>query len=136
MRGLPPVPLRGRAAGRADGGGHGRHGSARARRSACGGGRARSPAPAPDPIQISRARRNTAAGRAIAQALAIGASKVFVEDIREEFVQDYVYPAIQANAIYEDRYLLGTSLARYPIAKRAVELARQVLLSHSRTWLC
>lgn len=70
------------------------------------------------------------------KALFIGASKVFVEDIRKDFVENYVFPSIQANGIYEDRYLLGTSLARYPIAKRAIELALQegaVAVSHGAT---
>ncbi|MBN2435111.1 MAG: argininosuccinate synthase [Spirochaetes bacterium] len=54
-----------------------------------------------------------------------GASKCYIEDLREEFARDYVFPAIRANAIYEDRYLLGTSLARPIIAKRHVEIARK-----------
>jgi argininosuccinate synthase len=57
------------------------------------------------------------------KALATGASKVFVEDLKEEFVQDYIFPAMRANAIYEGRYLLGTSLARPLLAKRQVEIA-------------
>jgi argininosuccinate synthase len=52
-----------------------------------------------------------------------GASKCYIEDLTEEFVKDYVFPAIKANAIYEDRYLLGTSLARPIIAKKQVEIA-------------
>ena len=52
-----------------------------------------------------------------------GASKIYIEDLKEEFVRDYVFPAIQANAIYENRYLLGTSLARPIIAKRHIEIA-------------
>lgn len=66
----------------------------------------------------------------------IGAKKVYVEDIRRDFVENYVFPAIQANAIYEDRYLLGTSLARYPIAKRAIDLAVRegaVAVAHGAT---
>ncbi len=47
-----------------------------------------------------------------------GARKVYVEDLKEEFVTDYIFPAIKANAIYEGRYLLGTALARPLIAKR------------------
>jgi argininosuccinate synthase len=58
-------------------------------------------------------------------ALAVGASKVYVEDLRREFVTDHVFPAIHANAIYEGRYLLGTSLARPLLAKRQIEIARQ-----------
>ena len=52
-----------------------------------------------------------------------GASKVYVEDLREEFAKDYIFKCIKANAIYEDRYLLGTSIARPLIAKRQVEIA-------------
>ena len=62
---------------------------------------------------------------AAAKALASGASAVFVEDLREEFVRDYVFPAVRAGAVYEGRYLLGTSLARPVIAKRQVEIARR-----------
>ncbi|UQZ91188.1 argininosuccinate synthase [Deltaproteobacteria bacterium Smac51] len=54
-----------------------------------------------------------------------GASKLFIGDLKEEFVRDFVFPAIRANAIYEGQYLLGTSLARPVIAKRMVEIARQ-----------
>jgi len=57
------------------------------------------------------------------KALKIGASKVYVEDMKEEFVTDYIYPAFKANALYEGRYLLGTSIARPLIAKRQVEIA-------------
>ncbi len=57
------------------------------------------------------------------KALKTGASKCFIEDLREEFVEDYVFQAIKANAIYENRYLMGTSLARPIIAKRQVEIA-------------
>ena len=59
------------------------------------------------------------------KALASGAASVFVEDLREEFVRDYVFPAVRAGAVYEGRYLLGTSLARPVIAKRQVEIARR-----------
>jgi argininosuccinate synthase len=57
------------------------------------------------------------------KALDTGASKVVIEDLREEFVRDYVFPAFRANAIYEGYYLLGTSLARPLIAKRQVAVA-------------
>ena len=57
------------------------------------------------------------------KALATGASKVYVEDLREEFITDFMYPAIQGNALYEGRYFLGTSLARPVIAKRQIEIA-------------
>jgi len=52
-----------------------------------------------------------------------GASKCYIEDLQEEFARDYVFKAIKANAIYEDRYLLGTSLARPVIAKKQAEIA-------------
>ncbi len=52
-----------------------------------------------------------------------GASAVYVDDLREEFVREYVFPAFRANAIYEGQYLLGTSLARPLIAKRQIEIA-------------
>ncbi|KAI7847430.1 argininosuccinate synthase [Circinella umbellata] len=57
------------------------------------------------------------------KALQVGASKVFVEDLKEEFVKELIFPAIQANAIYESVYLLGTSLARPVIARRQIEIA-------------
>ncbi len=57
------------------------------------------------------------------KALATGASKCYIEDLTEEFVTEYIFPAIRANAIYEDRYLLGTALARPVIAKKQVEIA-------------
>ncbi len=60
-----------------------------------------------------------------AKAKKTGASKCYIEDLTEEFVKDYIFQAIKANAIYEDRYLLGTSLARPVIAKRQVEIARK-----------
>jgi argininosuccinate synthase len=57
------------------------------------------------------------------KALTVGASKVYIEDLKEEFVTDYIFPAIKANAQYEGRYLLGTALARPLIAKRQIEIA-------------
>ena len=57
------------------------------------------------------------------RALATGASQVFVEDLKAEFVTDFIFPAIAGNAIYENRYLLGTALARPVIARRQVEIA-------------
>ena len=57
------------------------------------------------------------------KALASGASKVYVEDLRAEFLTDYAFPAMQAGAVYERDYLLGTSMARPLIAKRMVEVA-------------
>lgn len=57
------------------------------------------------------------------KALAIGAKTVIIEDCKEEFVNDYIYPSLQSGALYENRYLLGTSLARPLIAKKLVEYA-------------
>ncbi|MFW5656653.1 MAG: argininosuccinate synthase [Bacteroidota bacterium] len=59
------------------------------------------------------------------KARAIGASAVYIENLQEEFVTDYIFPAIQANAVYENRYLLGTSLARPVIAKGQIEVAKK-----------
>jgi len=59
------------------------------------------------------------------KAINTGASKIYLEDLTEEFVSDFVFPALRANAIYEGTYLLGTSLARPLIAKRQIEIARQ-----------
>ena len=59
------------------------------------------------------------------RALKTGASKLYIEDLTEEFVNDYIFPTIQANAIYEGKYLLGTSFARPIIAKRIVEIAKK-----------
>ena len=59
------------------------------------------------------------------KALATGASKLYVEDLREEFVKEFVWTAVKANALYEGVYLLGTSLARPVIAKRQIEIARR-----------
>lgn len=59
------------------------------------------------------------------KALATGASKVYVEDLRREFVTDYIFPALGGNAIYEGRYLLGTSLARPLLAKAQIEIAEK-----------
>ncbi len=57
------------------------------------------------------------------KALKTGASKIYIDDLREEFARDFVFPALRANAIYEGTYLLGTSLARPLIAKRQLEIA-------------
>jgi len=57
------------------------------------------------------------------KALKIGASKVYVEDLKEEFVTDYIFPVFKANALYEGRYLLGTAVARPLIAKKQIEIA-------------
>lgn len=59
------------------------------------------------------------------KAQAVGASAIYIEDLREEFVREYVFPMLRANTSYEDGYLLGTSIARPLIAKRQIEIARQ-----------
>ena len=59
------------------------------------------------------------------KALKTGASKLYIEDLRKEFVEDYVFPTMQAGAVYENKYLLGTSFARPIIAKRIVEIAKK-----------
>ena len=60
-----------------------------------------------------------------AKAVATGASKLYVEDLREEFARDFVFPMMRANALYESYYLLGTSIARPVIARRQVAIARR-----------
>lgn len=57
------------------------------------------------------------------KALATGASKVYIDDLRDEFAKDFIYPMFQAGALYEGQYLLGTSIARPLIAKRMVDIA-------------
>ncbi len=59
------------------------------------------------------------------KALMIGASKVYIKDLRREFVTDYIFPALKANAVYESRYLLGTALARPIIAKYHIDIAEK-----------
>jgi argininosuccinate synthase len=59
------------------------------------------------------------------KALKTGASKVYVEDLKEEFVKDYIFPMLRANAVYEGSYLLGTSIARPLIAKKQIEIAER-----------
>ncbi len=59
------------------------------------------------------------------KALKTGASKVYVEDLKEEFVKDYIFPMLRANAVYEGSYLLGTSIARPLIAKKQIEIAEK-----------
>ena len=54
-----------------------------------------------------------------------GASKLYIEDLKKEFVEDYIYPTVKAGAVYEGDYLLGTSFARPIIAKRIVEIAKK-----------
>ena len=61
-----------------------------------------------------------------AKAEQFGVKEIFIDDLREEFVRDYVFPMFRANAVYEGTYLLGTSIARPLIAKRQIEIAKQV----------
>ena len=71
-----------------------------------------------------------------AKARATGASKVYVEDLKDELITDYAFAAIKANAVYEGRYLLGTSLARPLIAKRQIEIAhieKALFVAHGAT---
>ena len=66
----------------------------------------------------------------------LGIKQIYIEDLREEFVSDYVFPMFRANALYEGLYLLGTSIARPLIAKRQIEIAREVgadAVSHGAT---
>jgi len=70
------------------------------------------------------------------KAKAAGVKEIFIEDLREEFVRDYVFPMFRANTVYEGEYLLGTSIARPLIAKRLVEIAHQTkseAISHGAT---
>ena len=57
-------------------------------------------------------------------ALKTGASKLYIDDLQEEFARDFIFPMMRAGAIYENQYFLGTSIARPLIAKRMVEIAR------------
>ncbi len=59
------------------------------------------------------------------KAIASGAAKIYIEDLTEEFVTDFIYPTLKAGAVYEGKYLLGTSMARPIIAKRLVDIAKQ-----------
>jgi len=71
-----------------------------------------------------------------AKAKQMGIEEIYIEDLREEFVRDYVYPMFRANAIYEGEYLLGTSIARPLIAKRLIEIANKTgadTISHGAT---
>jgi argininosuccinate synthase len=70
------------------------------------------------------------------KAKAAGVKQIFIEDLREEFVRDYVFPMFRANTVYEGEYLLGTSIARPLIAKRLVEIAKETgadAISHGAT---
>jgi argininosuccinate synthase len=71
-----------------------------------------------------------------AKAKAMGVKEIYIDDLREEFVRDYVFPMFRANAIYEGEYLLGTSIARPLIAKRLIEIANETgadAISHGAT---
>ena len=71
-----------------------------------------------------------------AKAKLMGIKEIFIEDLREEFVRDYVFPMFRANPLYEGAYLLGTSIARPLIAKRQIEIAKAVgadTVSHGAT---
>ena len=59
------------------------------------------------------------------KALKTGAGKIYIEDVKREFVEDYIFPTLKAGAVYEGKYLLGTSMARPLIAKKLVEIARK-----------
>jgi len=70
------------------------------------------------------------------KAQALGVDEIYIEDLREEFVRDYVYPMFRANTVYEGEYLLGTSIARPLIAKRLIEIANETgadAISHGAT---
>jgi argininosuccinate synthase len=74
--------------------------------------------------------------RAKAQMMGVKPEHIFIDDLREEFVADYVFPMMRANAVYEGTYLLGTSIARPLIAKRQIEIAKMVgadAVSHGAT---
>ena len=71
-----------------------------------------------------------------AKAEALGVKEIYIEDLREEFVRDFVYPMFRANTVYEGEYLLGTSIARPLIAKRLIEIANETgadAISHGAT---
>ena len=71
-----------------------------------------------------------------AKAEALGVKQIYIDDLREEFVRDFVFPMFRANTIYEGEYLLGTSIARPLIAKRLIEIANEVgadAISHGAT---
>ena len=70
------------------------------------------------------------------KALSLGASSVYIEDLKQEFVEDYIFQALKAHAVYEGKYLLGTSLARPLIAKKQIEIARKentLFVAHGAT---
>ena len=70
------------------------------------------------------------------KAKALGVKEIYIDDLREEFARDFIFPMFRANAIYEGEYLLGTSIARPLIAKRLVEIANETnadAISHGAT---
>ena len=70
------------------------------------------------------------------RAKACGAEKLYIEDVTDEFCDEYIVPCVQAHAVYENKYLLGTSMARPVIAKKLVEIARKenaVAICHGAT---
>lgn len=70
------------------------------------------------------------------RALKIGASKVYIKDVKEEFIRDFIFPAIRVNAVYEGRYLMGTSLARPLTAKKQIEITKKenaTVVAHGAT---
>ncbi|EMP34678.1 Far upstream element-binding protein 3 [Chelonia mydas] len=96
----------------------------------------------PDGARSNRSSREANIGQnenfeeARKKALALGARKVYIEDVSREFVEEFIWLAVQANALYEDRYLLGTSLARPCIARKQVEIAQKEgaqFVSHGAT---
>ena len=71
-----------------------------------------------------------------AKAIKTGALKIYIEDVKKEFVEDYIFPTLRAGALYEGKYLLGTSMARPLIAKKLVEIAEKegaVAVAHGAT---
>ena len=83
------------------------------------------PKSSPSPPIWGRARRSSPRARR-PRLLGIKPENIFIEDLREEFVRDYVFPMFRANALYEGVYLLGTSIARPLIAKKQIEIAEKV----------
>ena len=67
------------------------------------------------------------------KAIESGASKIYIEDVRDEFIEDFAFKALKAGAVYEEQYLLGTSFARPLMAKRLVEIAHKEMPDKSRT---
>ena len=121
-----------RQRGRSSGGRHGRAASTRScspipaastPRSSCAGCRTTTAARwSPSPPTSARARSSSRRGP---RPSSWAPAQIFVEDLREEFVRDFVFPMFRANALYEGSYLLGTSIARPLIAKRLVEIAHR-----------